>query len=142
MQGSGSQSRFIRTVRTPIEKRKRVRKIYGAFEDNNKWFYCWNCGAINNVDRNACADGYGATGIDFPTTQNSESQFRPQEQYVDLGRETSQTLNIEFPSDIGTSIKLGPDGQPIETYYTERTVVISKGCWFCGVTNIYGGQSN
>lgn len=94
------------------------------------------------MDRNACADGYGDTGIDFPTTQDSESHYRPREQYVDLGRQPSNTLNIEWFGDIGTSILIGPDGNAITTYYTERTVVISKGCWFCGVTNIYGGQSN
>jgi hypothetical protein len=140
--GSGSQSRFIRTVRTPLEKRKRVRKMYGAFEDNNLWFYCWHCGAINNVDRNAASDGYGNQGIDFITYQDTDSVFRPQEQYVDLGRPALNTLNIEFFGEVGSIMLMGPDGLALPIYYTERRVEISKGCWFCGVTNIYGGQSN
>ena len=137
MQSSGSQSRFIRTVRTPIEKRKRVVKIYGAFEDNNQWFYCWNCGAINNVDRNAGADGYGATGIDYITYQPMVM-----ESYNDLGKLWNGTLNVEWDMDIGVILALGPDGNPIGVYYTERDVEVSKGCYFCGCTNIYGGQSN
>jgi len=132
---SGSQSRYIRIYRTPIIKRKKVVRLEGAFEDCNMWFYCWNCGFINNVDRNANFDGYGFEGIDFilePDTVN--------EQYQDLGTQASITIAVDWISSFGTIIKLGPDGNPITTYYTPRRVNISKGCSFCGATNIFGGR--
>jgi hypothetical protein len=125
-------SRYIRIVKTPILKRKRVRKIHGAFEDRGKYFNCWVCGAINSTERNISSDGYGNEGTDFITKQGT-----PSEQYQDLGREAGLTLNIEFFGEVGTIVKLGLDGNPISTYYTERHVENSKGCWFCGSTNIF-----
>jgi hypothetical protein len=132
-------SRYIRIIKTPIQKRKRVRKIHGAFEDNGKYFYCWNCGAICSVERNATATGYGAQGMDF-----SEPGQSMQASYNDLGIGFLPYINIDWgpPYDMGVMVRLGPDGVTPMGTYTDRTVEVSKGCWFCGATNIYGGQSN
>ena len=142
MNGSGNQSRFIRTVRTPLEKRKKVVKIYGAFEDNGEWFYCWHCGAINNVDRNANSDGYGE--------QRSTSLllsvlivFSIHKKLIrTLGDSQTIRLIVSSIRTLGFVFRLGPDGQPMRTCLLTSVKIISKGCWFCGVTNIYGGQSN
>jgi hypothetical protein len=130
---SGNQSRYIRTVRTKLPKRKRVVKLHGAFEDDNRWFYCWNCGFINNVDRNANFEGYGNEGIDFIPENPT-----PQEEYHDLGMMPDNTLNMELVGEIGTVLKTGHDGTPVITYYTPRRVNNTKGCSLCGATNIFG----
>jgi hypothetical protein len=133
-------SRYIRIVKTPIEKRKKVVKIHGAFEDNGKYFYCWNCHSINSVDRNVGFTGLGADPIDF------DDPYVPSQGHLHLpGKDQANVITLDeiSPSgNTGTLSPLGPDGNPIQDYYTPRSSNVSKGCWFCGATNIFGGQSN
>jgi hypothetical protein len=102
-------SRFIHTTKTRLPKRKRVVKIHGAFEDKGKYFYCWNCGVICDVDRNAGAEGYGGVATAF-----TESYTKTVEDDYHMTGEGSVTHT-----------------------YIPYEVAISRGCWFCGATNIY-----
>jgi transcription elongation factor Elf1 len=117
-----SQSRYIRTRRTPLHKKKNVRRLVGSFEDSGKYFKCWVCGAINSIERNIGFDGYGTTCVDIIQEDITKQ---------------SNKLTLDSVDMIGTMIKLGQDSLPITTYYTPREVQTIFGCWSCGSTNIY-----
>jgi hypothetical protein len=132
-------SRYVRILKTPLEKRKRVVKLHGAFEDQGKYFVCWVCGSINSVDRNVGYTGYGADPIDF-----NEAPNPPAADYNLPGHVSEDHMGLEEILPVlrqYTVTELGPDDSPVTTYYTPRTTNVSKGCWFCGTTNIFGGTS-
>jgi hypothetical protein len=128
-------SRYIRIYKTPLFKKKKVRKIHGAFEENGMWFYCWNCGFINKVDRNANADGY-----------NTPISFADEGGPFD-SRYDDRSLNVCYFDSfytLGTIIKeynqTVAAGESGPVYRTQFKSNIVKGCSLCGATNIYGGN--
>lgn len=38
-----------------LPKQKRTLPIYGEREDTGKWYHCWNCGFVCNIDRDRLA---------------------------------------------------------------------------------------
>lgn len=42
-----------------LQRQKRTISINGAKEDDGKWYHCWYCGFMNNIDRNAIGSGEG-----------------------------------------------------------------------------------
>lgn len=124
-------SRYIKTKKSPLPKLKRVRKVYGSFEDTEKYFRCWNCGTINDIARAVGFDGNGIQVTDVIIPSSPSTLLRMN----DLSTEQKITIGISNLELV--MIKNGLDGDPIETYYTPRVTESMRGCFFCGVTNIY-----
>lgn len=105
-----SESKYSQfgSKRPPHEKR--TIKIQGAKEDDGKWYRCWHCGFINNVDRNAVGDGEGLS-YSVATLPNSDST-------IGLG---------------GTIVLLNQN--PVFTERHNISPDAVSGCSFCGCKN-------
>jgi hypothetical protein len=108
------------------QHRKRIVRLKGSHEDAGKYFRCWNCGVVLSVDRN----------LGSHDTSGS---------YVTDAIVTAQTLEygggnpistMDGLGNIGTIIEQDAAGNDITDYYTPRLPEVSKGCWFCGTTNL------
>ena len=58
-------SRYIRYSQKRLRKQKKTIRLYGENEDAGKYYRCWNCGFICNIDRDSLGDGDGLTHTDF-----------------------------------------------------------------------------
>jgi hypothetical protein len=120
-------SRYIRTHRSPLPKKKRSEELYGSFEDSGKYIKCWNCGSVIDVTRNISGIGNGVRHEDFPIEDlDIRSSGEPKDIVL-----TMDTLNME-----GVILENGADGNPITDYYTPRKSVALGGCWLCGTKNL------
>jgi len=97
-------------------------------EDDHKYFYCWNCGAINSNDRNlAETDRGGVVYTDFPV-QGSGT--------IDAIGQQSNYAVLNTVRTVGVAMRLGPDGStPLPTYTPMKAEAV-QGCWSCGCTNL------
>ena len=121
-----SYSKYNEIRRHPVPKRKRSIKIAGSGEDDGKWYRCWNCGFINNVDRNLTGDGNGNAyeiGVIPSTYPNGQTS------HGDTGTPLSINMNLH-----GRFVMLNTTG----LIFSERHNVGSyaeRGCSFCGCEN-------
>lgn len=113
-------SRLTTYHKTTYPHRKRTIRLRGSFEDNGKYIRCWNCHFIVNVDR------------DLGDPERSGNYETDAYVYADplVTGGTSPVSLMEEVSTIGTII------DPNATYYTPRLPQVSKGCPFCGCTNL------
>ncbi len=100
--------------------KKRTIRVDGAKEDDGQWFKCWNCGFMNNINRNMLGDGeglsYSGGSVDLESHAN---QANPSKNYL---------MNIS-----GKSVLLN-----LNPVFTERHNIGSdavSGCSFCGSLN-------
>lgn len=109
-----SKSRFIHTSRKRSERHKRSDRIYGAFEDSNRWIKCWNCGFVVDLANVSLGDGSGIVPTYIP----------------DHGRSVADELvryaSIDELTFVGACIVLS------KTYLPQATA----GCPFCGCKNL------
>lgn len=61
-------SRYAFYPRTHLSKQRRTHSVWGAQEDTGKYFSCWNCGFICNVERDQLDYGDHARAGIVPTT--------------------------------------------------------------------------
>jgi len=61
-------SRHVRYSQRRIRGEKRTIPMYGEGDDAGKYFRCWNCGFICNIDRDALGDGDGRAYTEFGIT--------------------------------------------------------------------------
>ena len=52
-------SRYNETRSNRVPHQKRTIKLAGSGDDDGKWYRCWYCGFINNIDRNVTGSGEG-----------------------------------------------------------------------------------
>lgn len=103
-------------------RKKRIR-LKGSHEDAGKFFRCWNCGVVLNVDRLGNHDSSG----------NYETDAIVNAQTLNYGGE-NPISTMDGLGSIGTIIEQDAAGNNITDYYTPRLPEVSKGCWFCGTT--------
>lgn len=133
-------------------KKSRVRHdartipLKGRGADDGKWFRCWNCGFICNVDRDSLGGPESRSGV------SSEFYYEqyPQSTGLDRSVMTTTGLNEEGEASDGTALALkcrvvghsrtlalGPDGTGIEPKLTYAPLV-TGGCPLCGCRNWRG----
>jgi hypothetical protein len=115
------RSRYIKTDRRPLPKKPRSKKIFGSFEDSNRWIRCWNCDAPLDTQGNRVLSGSVSGNIYFDVVIP-----------VEIYEGGPQSLEITGETVLP---QLGPDGLPIPTY-TPRQVTTPRGCWRCGTCNL------
>ncbi len=119
------RGRYTKYSQMRLPRRKRRIPVPGSFEDTNKYIRCWNCGFIVNVDRDLG---------DSERTGNYETDvIIPAQPPEGSG---STTITIDQLNMVGLIIENGLDGNAITDYYTPRNALVSRGCKFCGVTNL------
>lgn len=60
-----NNSRHVRYSQRHIRCEKRTLPMYGEGDDRGKYYRCWNCGFICNIDRDAIGDGDGRSYTEF-----------------------------------------------------------------------------
>ena len=121
------QSRYGKYKVRKLPRHRRSQELPGSFEDKGKWYKCWHCGQIINIERengDPERDGlYYTEGIS------------PSPNPVGSG----DPLNVLSTMDVftmpGIGMELGPDGNPKEIYEVFEHHV-SRGCAFCGTMNL------
>ena len=108
-----------------LPKQAKSIPLKGKGEDAGRWFKCWNCGFICNIDRD---DSSGSTAGDNQTDFSSPSLG-----FVENGEE-DRMLVLDSPTFYHTIMEQGADA-------TAKTIVhvhlsdVTKGCPLCGSTN-------
>jgi hypothetical protein len=109
-------SKYNKISQKQVGRRKRSIQLQGSGEDDGKWYRCWYCGFINNIERNAVGDG---EGLSYSIEANQNDIFDNINRYL-IGLSGSIVLmNNKLP-------------------FSERHNVLSTavaGCSFCGSLN-------
>ena len=98
----------------------------GTFEDSGRWFKCWNCGFvfdINKIGGNPDQDSRYQTEAIYPA-------YSP----TLCGDSLAILIDGVLPDETGTLMELGPDGTPREIYST-KVHHVANGCPSCGCAN-------
>lgn len=107
-------------------KRKRTIRLKGSFEERNKYIRCWNCGFIVNTERDLGDPAYSGCYQNDPIVSAHST--------VENG--IAPVVTMERVDMVGVLIINGQDGDPVNDYYTARNPLVSRGCPFCGCTNL------
>ena len=113
----------IARPRKQIRKDSKTIAIYGSPDrgdglDHNKWYRCWNCGFLDNTDRNALGDSQSRDGVILSDyAQNPDNS----------NKEAVLGGNV-------VALENDSEGNPKETVYSFM-VGPNNGCSFCGSLN-------
>lgn len=114
----------VKKSRARLRKESRTIAVWGSPErgdglDHNKWYRCWNCGWLNNVDKKALGDSQSLDGL---------------------------TMTEYTPAVYSGAVRLGEsliaqendaDGNP-KTPVRHYKPTSNSGCGFCGSLNWRG----
>lgn len=117
--------RYTKPSKWRLPKEARSIPVRGKGDDAGKYFECWNCGFICNIDRD---DSSGSTAGD-----NHIDYSSPALGYVESG-EGDRIMTLDSPNFYHTMLEPGSDGEP-KTIVHSHLTNITKGCPFCGTTN-------
>jgi hypothetical protein len=120
---SSTTNRYGVHVQQRLPKRKRTIPLPGDLEDSGRYYRCWYCGFINNVQRNQVGDGDGVTQLDAPEIAMGG-----------WGMDDPLSLAIIL-DDMFTLLQNRPDGNPITNYRHNNYPQIIGGCSLCGCKN-------
>ena len=114
---------YTKPRKIPLKKKARAIPIRGKGADSGKWYKCWHCGFLCNIDRDDDS-GYKA-GVRHSTYihPNGES-----------GSISDRTIVLRQPFFYHVLMKSDAAGQP-ETIRHDFISSVVKGCPFCGTTN-------
>ena len=123
------QSKYGKYKTRRIPPHRPSKQLEGAFEDRGKWFKCWNCGQIINIEKengDPERDGlYYIVDID------------PSPNPVSSGDPYNLLSTMDVFTDIGVGMEIGPDGVTPKEIYRNFKHQVSGGCAFCGCMNLY-----
>ena len=133
---------YTRPHKRKLPKRSRTLPVYGEGDDEGKYFRCWNCGFICNVDRDELGDSDSYSG-------NAHKDYHENHHYsADVNLDITTGINLSEASKyacLGGDIEHYQVAQNIVTPDEEAKFVrheytsdISRGCPFCGSTNWRG----
>ena len=108
-------------------RRKRALQLVGEFEDSGKWYRCWNCGFINNIDRNQVADSF---------TGGDNSQVQEYDGLTPTAFGTGDPRYAMLALGFGSIRLMQLDASgAVMTPQVSRSTKITGGCSFCGCLN-------
>jgi len=120
-------SRHGHYVQRRLPHDKRTLALYGEKDDTGKYYRCWNCGFICNVDRDSLDTGeFGGSGVtvlDF-----AEINIGPQ-----LGDDATSLLLVWEDSFV--MLKIGQDDESVVNYRHNQYPYVIGGCPLCGCKN-------
>lgn len=121
--------------------------IYGDGEDDGKWFKCWNCGFVCNIDRDGLGDAESVSNISYAIADTKYSTDdmatgrpgtgRPVGGSVDGHNDGIALLQMATKRSGHVVLKVGADGSVAtvrENYYPTS----GHGCPFCHTQNWRG----
>ena len=79
---------YRRPHKRSLRKESRTLPIFGKGEDEGKYYHCWNCGFVCDVDRDALGDSDSSSGVAHKDALQPVGNFAPNgeaENYACLG---------------------------------------------------------
>ena len=138
-----NQSKYTVIKQTRVPRKKRTIKVYGSGDDDGKWYRCWHCGFINNIDRNIVGDGEGLAyqitidGVTYPVADPSPSSMvnytYGDGTYFGDGSIDGSGTNYA-PGALQTFVGVTGKAGVTTSYMSVESVAVS-GCSFCGCKN-------
>ncbi len=122
---------YTRPHKRKLRKESRTLPIFGKGDDAGRYFHCWNCRFVCDVERDALGDSDSSSGVNHTDGLKPVGDFAPNgraDNYACLG------------GDIGhyhVAARIGADDDPksVDRVYASD---ISFGCPNCGTTNWRG----
>ena len=109
---SSNQNRYGTYKRTRLPRQKRTLLQSGSLEDASKYYKCWNCGAICNIERETLSQGDHGMGGSNPKLNLSLLL------HMD-GDDASTTFTDSSP--VGSTVTAGGNAQIDTAYYKFAT---------------------
>jgi hypothetical protein len=135
-----------RTARV-ARKRSRTLPIYGNPEmgdgkDDGKYFRCWNCGFVCNVERDALGDSESLSGVSYEIYEQKYSTDGSPAPFIGaaIHGEALDGEALIRKCCLYTGhvlLENGPDGTA-KGIYRNWSPLVSAGCPFCGSRNWRG----
>jgi len=120
-----------------LRKESRTIPVKGSGDDSGKFFRCWNCGFVCNVERDELGGRDSVGGISFEIYEERSSTIYPDgvEHGTDIDGFPLSKISVLGKGHI--SLKVGMDGLPqgVDKVWVP---VITGGCPFCGTKNWRG----
>ena len=117
-------SRYIKTHRQKLQRKPRSTRLFGSFEDSNKWYKCWNCNTPYDITKVSLGDGTGITVTDT-TIEAFSKDLSGDPNKIIVGIQGSATLLIN-----------DAEGDPVLDYYSPAKTEATAGCPTCGTKNL------
>ena len=106
----------------------------GGGEDAKKWYRCWNCGFLCNVERDALGDSQSRSGAVY-----EDYAQQPDPGYGYPQQETNTLSNNQTATVDGLVVsELDPAGDAVGTKNAIWVSNKSRGCPFCHTLNWRG----
>jgi len=122
-----------------LRKESRTIPVHGSYErgggeDSDKWFRCWNCGFLCNVERDALGDSQSRSGV-----VHEDYAQQPDPGYGYPQQETN-TMNLNQTATLDGLVvsELDPAGVAVGTKNAIMVSSHSRGCPFCHSLNWLG----
>jgi predicted RNA-binding Zn-ribbon protein involved in translation (DUF1610 family) len=119
------RSKYISYHRGRSPRKNRARVVQGSFEDRNKYYRCWNCGFIFDIEQVSLGGERTGSYIAPP----DDVVYNDIENTGDL----SCVLGIDTPFNVGGLSRIDSAGDVIQPVALGAHRV-SQGCPACGVT--------
>ncbi len=122
---------YTRAHKRKLRRESRTLPIFGKGDDAGRYFHCWHCGFVCDVERDALGDSDSSSGVNHTDGLNPVGDNAPGD---------SAGNHATLGGDVGhyhVAARIGADDDPksVERVYTPD---ISMGCPFCGSTNWRG----
>lgn len=122
------ESRYTSYSRKRLPREKKTTLLHGAWEDNGKFYNCWNCGFTVNSEVALTGGDYSGDGLVYEDFS---------EDNLDVVMSGDALASVSVVDDIGyeyVGMELALDGNPKQIKHT-FDVTVSGGCPFCGSLN-------
>lgn len=116
--------RHTKYIVTRTPRKKRAMPLYGEGDDAGKYYRCWNCGFINNIDVATVGEGKGNSNAVLEYDGLTPGSYGTGD-CVNLTLDNLHSIALMRSDSSGNPI------QPDAPRYT----VITGGCRFCGCMN-------
>lgn len=120
---------YRRSHKIPAPHRSRTRPVRGRGRDADRYFKCWYCGFVCDVERDELGGSESGSGVAHTDALELS------------GESDGIPLSIALGGDIGhyhVAIELESDQDTPKTTYHNFISDISSGCPFCGSKNWRG----
>lgn len=121
---------YTRPHKRKLKKRSRTLPIFGKGEDADKFYHCWYCGFVCDVDRNELGDSASKSG------DHHLDALAPIVN-VDSGNAGNFATLGGCTGHYHVAARIGADSNPKEVVHN-FTSDVSRGCPMCGSTNYRG----
>jgi hypothetical protein len=147
------RDRYHRYRQRKIRKESRTLPMpghvdYGDGKDSGKYYRCWHCGVVCDIDREELGDGESKDGVSYTVydaalssdSQDSSENITPIHQGANEDGVNDDVYALSTMLTVRTGhviMENDAAGDP-KTVRVNYTPDVSSGCWFCGTLNWKG----